>query len=55
MSKGDKRRPSSISRAEEELRWKLANGKISFATFEKRYKKMLQEGKITRDGRVVKP
>lgn len=46
-------RPSGMSREEEELRWKLASGHISFAEYERRYKKLLREGKIRRNGRVI--
>lgn len=42
-----------MSREEEELRWKLASGHITFAEFEQRYKELLKAGKIKRDGRVV--
>ena len=40
--------PSAISREEEELRWKLAFGKITFKEYEKRYKKLKRQGKIYR-------
>ncbi len=46
-------RPSGMSREEEELRWKLALGYISFDEFERRYKKLLKAGKIKRSGRIV--
>lgn len=54
MGKGDTRRPSQIGREEEQLNWALALKKITFATWKKRWKKLLQEGKITRSGRIVK-
>ncbi len=54
MSKGSKRRPSSITREEESLRWQLAFGKITFQQFEKKYKELLKEGKIKRNGRIIK-
>ena len=53
MGKGSKRRPSAITREEENLRWKLALGRITFKQFEGRYKQLLKEGKIKRNGRVV--
>ena len=54
LGKGSARRPSAITREEEELRWKLANGHITFEQFEQRYKELLKAGKIQRNGRVVK-
>ncbi len=53
MGKGDKRRPSSISRQEEAIRWLLATGKITFLDYERRYEQIKGEGKITKNGRVV--
>ena len=38
MGKGDKRRPSSISRAEYDLKWALAEKKVSFAEYERKLK-----------------
>ena len=46
--KGDKPRPSAISREEEDLRWLLFEKKIDFKEYEKRYKKLKREGKIYR-------
>ena len=54
MGKGDTPRPCSIGREERELREKLFEGRVTFKEFEKRYKKLHREGKITRNGRVVK-
>jgi hypothetical protein len=54
MGKGSKRRPSSTTREEEDLRWKLAFGKITFKQYEKKYKELLKAGKIQRNGRVIK-
>jgi hypothetical protein len=54
MGKGDTRRPRQISRHEEDLRWALALGKISFKTFEERYKALHREGLIHRSGEVVR-
>lgn len=48
MGKGDSRRPSRISKEEENIRFALALGKISFKTFEKRYKELKKQGKIWR-------
>jgi hypothetical protein len=52
--KGSARRPCRTSPEEEHLRWALAAGTITFAQFEQRYRELLHEGKITRDGKVVK-
>jgi len=52
--KGDKPRPKSITRAEEELRWEFANHKISRRTFDKEYAKLKRIGLIQRSGRVLK-
>jgi len=52
--KGDQRRPSQIGREEEDLRWALASGHITFCQFEKRYNQLLKEGKIIRSGRTLK-
>ncbi len=38
MGKGDKRRPSQISRAEYDLKWALAYGWIAFAEYERKLK-----------------
>jgi len=46
--KGDKPRPSAISREEEELRWLLYQKKITLKEYEKRYKKLKRQGKIYR-------
>jgi len=53
IGKGSKPRPRSTTREEEELRWKLATGHIKFDEFERRYKKLMEEGKIQRNGRVI--
>ena len=54
MGKGSRYRPFSTSREERELREKYADGRITFKQFEKEYKNLHREGKITRSGRVVK-
>ncbi len=53
MGKGDAKRKCSISRHEEELRWRLAYGKITFDEYVVMRKKLLAEGKITMNGKVV--
>ena len=54
MGKGDTYRPSQISREEEELRWKYAMTDMTFTEFRKRYLQLMKEGKITRNGKVIK-
>ncbi len=51
--KTDKRRPRQITKEEENLRWLLADGIISFKEFERRYKILKASGKIKRSGRGV--
>jgi len=51
--KGDWPRPSSIGREERELREKLFEKRITFKQFEKEYRRLHREGKITRNGRVM--
>ena len=53
--KGDDRRPSQIGREEEELRYALAEGKITRERFLREYDKLLLAGRIIRSGRVVRP
>jgi len=48
MGKGDTPRRCQTSQEEEELRWKLFEGAITFIEFEKRYAKLKREGKIYR-------
>ena len=50
MSKGSKRRPRQITKEEENLRWLLADGIISFKEFEHRFKTLKAQGKIERSG-----
>jgi len=54
IGKTDKYRPYSTTREERDLRDALAYGKITFAQFEIKYKKLLKQEKIKRNGRVVK-
>lgn len=43
MGKGDKRRPVQVSRQEENLRWKLALGRITFEEYKHRRKKLIEQ------------
>ena len=45
MSKGSKRRPRQISREEENMRWKLAYGMITFNEYEKWRKQYIKRKK----------
>jgi len=45
MSKGSRRRPRLVSREVEELRWQLAYGKISRATYDRKIKDLRKERK----------
>ena len=54
MSKGSARRPRQISRQEEDLRWALAFGKITFKEFERKYRALHREGLIHRSGQCLK-
>jgi len=51
--KGTWPRPLSTSREEYQLRQAYAHGEITLEMFNKRYAKLLKQGKITRNGRVV--
>lgn len=46
MSKGSKRRPTLISREEEELNWKLALGYITFETWKRKRRELEKQGLI---------
>ena len=50
--KGDWPRKNQTTREERNLRWKYANGGMTFKQFEAKYKKLLKAGKIVRSGRV---
>lgn len=52
--KGSWRRPRQITREEDNLRDDYAFGRISFASYKKRYAKLLKAGLIQRNGRVLK-
>lgn len=54
MGKGSKPRPQSVSREELDLRWELAEGKITKFTFNNRYAKLKRDGLIRRSGKIIK-
>ena len=51
--KGDKRRPCQIGKEERFLREAYMEGAITFKEFERRYRWLLHDGKITRGGRKI--
>ena len=50
----DRPRPRSTTREEADLRIKLLEGRITFNTYSRRYKKLMNQGLIKRSGRVVR-
>ena len=50
----EKQKPWAITQEELNLRFDYAEGKITLKEFNRRYKKLLKQGKIVRDGRVIK-
>jgi len=46
--KGSNRRPCLVGKEEESLRWDLSLRKIAREEFDKKYKQLIREGKITR-------
>lgn len=54
MGKGSKPRPRSITREEMDLRDDYSQGKISLATFNRRFAKLKRQGLIRRSGRIIK-
>lgn len=54
MGKGSKRRPYSTTKEERDLRNRYATTKMTFNQFEIEYKKLMKQGLIQRNGRVLK-
>lgn len=48
MGKGDERRERRIGKEEEDLRWKLFEGKITLTEYEAEYSILEEQGKIVR-------
>lgn len=46
MGKGSKRRPCLVSRKEENLRWLLIQGRISFNLFERKMKEVKKNANV---------
>ena len=53
LGKGDNPRPYSTTREERNLRDALAYGEITFAQYERKWNKLLKQGKIKRNGRTL--
>ena len=51
--KGCERRPAQIMPVEEDLRWALAQGRITRVQFNRAYRKLLRASMIRRGGRVL--
>jgi len=54
MGKGSKRRPCCTTREEQDLRDRYAWGKMTFLQYECKYKKLLKQGLIKRNGRALR-
>ena len=54
MGKGSNRRPCLTGREENDLRNDLYRGHITEEEFDVKYEKLKNQGKITRNGRIVK-
>ena len=52
--KGSWKRPPSTTREEQDLRDRYSRGKITFIQYERAYKKLLKQGLIKRNGRVIR-
>ena len=50
----EKQKPWAITQEELDLRFDCAEGRITLEEFERRYKKLMKQGKIKRSGRAVK-
>lgn len=53
MGKGSKRRPRATTREEQDLRDRYARGKMTFNQYERAYRKLMKQGLIKRNGRVL--
>jgi len=54
MGKGDTRRLCCTTKEEEDIRWQLKEGKISFATYTRRYNLLKKKGLIQRSGIIIR-
>lgn len=53
MGKGDKRRPDCTTKEEQDLRYKYATTNMTLAEFNIKYKKLMKQGLIKRDGKII--
>jgi len=53
MGKGDRRRPDQTTRKEQDLRDKYAHGDMTFKQYERAYRKLMRQGLIQRNGKVI--
>ena len=54
VDKGDRARPNSTTQEERQLRDGYMNGNLDLHTFHRRYQKLMEQGLIQRNGRVIK-
>jgi len=54
MAINEFQKPYTITKEELNLRFDYAEGRITLKEFDKRYKKLLKQGKIVRDGKTIK-
>lgn len=54
MGKSDRRRPDQTTKEERALRERYAEGGMSFVQYERAYKKLMKQGLIKRNGRVIR-
>ncbi len=52
--KGSWRRPSSTTKEEQDLRDRYARGMMTFLQYEQAYRKLMKQGLIKRNGKVLK-
>jgi hypothetical protein len=50
----ERQKPWAITREELDLRWEYGEGKITLTEFNRRFKKLIRQGKIIRSGKAIK-
>ncbi len=53
MGKGSRYRSHTTTKEEQDLRYKYATTRMTFKEYEAAYRKLMRQGKIKRDGRVI--
>ena len=53
MGKGSKRRPCCTTKEEQNLRDRYARGLMTFIQYERAYRKLMKQGKIKRNGKML--